>query len=70
MLRIIIINCFFKQPRNVLHGLVLWFYQLTYICKHIRDLWRSWQSDSLSLWRRGFDPYRRRPRDVAVDPWV
>ncbi len=35
-----------------------------------RDLWRSWQSDSLRLWRRGFDPYRWRPRGVAVDPWV
>jgi hypothetical protein len=32
-----------------------------------RDLWRSWQSDSLRLWCRGFDPYRRRPRGVAVN---
>jgi hypothetical protein len=32
-----------------------------------RDLWRSWQSNSLRLWCRGFDPYWRRPRGVAVD---
>ncbi len=30
------------------------------------DLWRSWQSDSLRLWCRGFDPYRRRPRGLQV----
>jgi hypothetical protein len=37
---------------------------------HNMDLLRSWQSDSLHLWRRGFDPYRLHPQGVAVDPWI
>jgi hypothetical protein len=36
-------------------------------CMKATDLWRRRQSDSLQLWRRGFDPYRRRPQGVAVD---
>ncbi len=43
----------------------------TYICMECeylhRDLWLSWESNTLRRGLRGFDPYRRGSRGVVVD---